>query len=72
MLNQDAASKDYQKHLEDNILRLNFRSFTQVVILGSSSFVPFMRLRENFIEGEMYFRWKILLILSQELVIEMY
>jgi len=45
MLNQDAAAKDYQKHLEDNILRLNFRSFTQVVILGSSSFVPFMRLQ---------------------------
>jgi len=45
MLNQDAAAKDYQKHLEDNIIRLNFRSFTQVVILGSSSFVPFMRLQ---------------------------
>ena len=45
MLNQDAAQRDYQKHLEQTILKLNFRSFTQVVILGSSSFVPFMQLR---------------------------
>jgi len=43
MLNQDAAQRDYQKHLEQTILKLNFRSFTQVVILGSSSFVPFMQ-----------------------------
>ena len=45
MLNQDAAQKDYQKHLEQQILKLNFRSFTQVVILGNASFVPFMQLR---------------------------
>ena len=45
MLNQDAAQRDYQKHLEQIILKLNFRSFTQVVILGSLSFVPFMQLR---------------------------
>ena len=45
MLNQDAAVKDYQKHLENQILKLNFRSFTQVVILGNASFVPFMQLR---------------------------
>ena len=44
LLNQDASSKDYQKQLENNILKLNHRSFTQVVILGSSSFVPFMQL----------------------------
>lgn len=44
MLNQDASSRDYQKHLETNILKLNYRSFTQVVMLGSSSFVPFMQL----------------------------
>jgi len=44
MLNQDASARDYQKHLENNILKLNYRSFTQVVILGSSSFVPFMQL----------------------------
>ena len=45
MLNQDAAQRDYQKHLESTILKLNFRSFTQVVILGNASFVPFMQLR---------------------------
>ena len=45
MINQDAAQRDYQKYLEQQILKLNFRSFTQVVILGSSSFVPFMQLR---------------------------
>ena len=45
MLNQDAAIRDYQKHLEQHILKLNFRSFTQVVILGNASFVPFMQLR---------------------------
>ena len=69
MLNQDAASKDYQKHLEDNILRLNFRSFTQVVILGSSSFVPFMRLRarhrrqvvEEILDIEIFSRMNLLL-----------
>jgi len=44
MLNQDASARDYQKHLENNILKLNYQSFTQVVILGSSSFVPFMQL----------------------------
>jgi len=45
MLNQDAAVRDYQKHLESTILKLNFRSFTQVVILGNASFVPFMQLK---------------------------
>ena len=44
LLNQDASAKDYQKQLENNILKLNHRSFTQVVILGSSSFIPFMQL----------------------------
>jgi DNA repair exonuclease SbcCD ATPase subunit len=44
MLNQDASIRDYQKHLETSILKLNYRSFTQVVILGSSSFIPFMQL----------------------------
>ena len=44
LLNQDASARDYQKHLENNILKLNHRSFTQVVILGSSSFIPFMQL----------------------------
>ena len=44
MINQDAASRDYQKVLEQQILRLNYKTFTQVVILGSASFVPFMQL----------------------------
>lgn len=44
MVNQDAAAKDYQDHLEKHILRMNYKSFTQVVILGSASFVPFMQL----------------------------
>jgi len=44
LLNQDAAAKDYQKVLEENILKLNYKSFTQVVILGSASFVPFMQM----------------------------
>jgi DNA repair exonuclease SbcCD ATPase subunit len=44
LLNQDAAAKDYQDILENQILKLNFKSFTQVVILGSASFVPFMQL----------------------------
>mgnify|MGYP006267357633 CR=1 FL=1 len=43
-VNQDAAVKDYQEHLEKHILRMNYKSFTQVVILGSASFVPFMQL----------------------------
>ena len=44
LLNQDAAAKDYQDYLERFILKLNYKSFTQVVILGSASFVPFMQL----------------------------
>lgn len=44
LMNQDAASKDYQKVLEQQILKLNYKTFTQVVILGSASFVPFMQL----------------------------
>ena len=47
MVNQDAAAKDYQEHLEKNILRMNYKSFTQVVILGSASFIPFMQLSPN-------------------------
>ena len=47
LLNQDAASRDYQKILEQQILKLNYKTFTQVVILGSASFVPFMQLPSN-------------------------
>jgi len=45
MMNQEANVRDYQKILEQNILKLNYGSFTQVVILGSSTFVPFMQLK---------------------------
>ncbi len=45
MYNQDASMRDYQRYLEQQILKLNYRSFTQVVILGSSTFIPFMQLK---------------------------
>ena len=44
LFNQDASVRDYQDYLEKNILRFNMKAFTQIVILGSSSFVPFMQL----------------------------
>ena len=44
LLNQDASSRDYQAYLEENILKMNYKSFGQVVVLGSSTFVPFMQL----------------------------
>ena len=47
IVNQDAKSNDYQKYLEDKVLKLNFKSFTQIVVLGSASFVPFMQLSSN-------------------------
>ena len=43
-LDQDAAALDQQKWLEKNVLKMNYKSFTQIVILGSSTFVPFMQL----------------------------
>ena len=47
IINQDAKSTDYQKYLEEKVLKLNFKSFTQIVVLGSASFVPFMQLNAN-------------------------
>ncbi len=44
MINQSSDAKDYQKYLEQNILKLNHKSFHQIVVLGSSSFIPFMKL----------------------------
>ena len=44
LINQDAAIRDYQEYLERFILKLNYKSFTQIVILGSASFTPFMQL----------------------------
>jgi DNA repair exonuclease SbcCD ATPase subunit len=43
-LDQDASVVDQQKHFEQTILKMNYKSFTQIVVLGSSTFVPFMRL----------------------------
>ena len=47
LLNQDAAARDYQSYLEESILKLNYKSFGQVVVLGSSTFVPFMQLKAS-------------------------
>ena len=47
MIDQDSHSKEYQKILEQNILKLNHKSFHQIIVLGSSSFVPFMQLPNN-------------------------
>ena len=44
MINQDSTSRDYQKLLEQNILKFNHKSFHQIIVLGSSSFIPFMQL----------------------------
>jgi DNA repair exonuclease SbcCD ATPase subunit len=44
LLNQDAEMRDYQEHLERKILRTNYKTFCQVVILGSASYIPFMQL----------------------------
>ena len=44
MINQSSHAKEYQKILEQNIIKLNHKSFHQIVVLGSSSFIPFMQL----------------------------
>lgn len=44
LINQDSHNKEYQRILEQNILKLNHKSFHQIVVLGSSSFIPFMQL----------------------------
>lgn len=44
LIDQDAASRDYQSYLEQNILGLNYKSFNQIVVLGSATYVPFMEL----------------------------
>jgi len=47
IIDQSANTRDYQKFLEQNILKLNHKSFHQIVVLGSSSFVPFMQLPQH-------------------------
>ncbi len=48
MINQEASTIDYQKYLETNIMKLNYRSFIQVVLLGSSSYEPFMKMKPRY------------------------
>jgi len=48
LLNQEANTVDYQKVLEQNIMKLNYRSFVQVIILGSSSYEPFMKMKARY------------------------
>lgn len=48
LINQDASTIDYQKYLESNIMKLNYRSFIQVVLLGSSSYEPFMKMKARY------------------------
>ena len=48
LINQNASNIDYQKYLETNIMKLNYRSFVQVVILGSSSYEPFMKMKARY------------------------
>ena len=45
LLNQDGHTRDYQATLEETILKLNYKSFTQIVVLGNASFTPFMQLK---------------------------
>lgn len=47
LVKQDAAAKDYQRWLEINVLKMNFKAFSQIVVLGSDSYIPFMRLKSS-------------------------
>jgi len=47
LLNQDASARDYQEILEKQILKINHKSFKQIIVLGSSSFIPFMQLKST-------------------------
>ena len=47
LVKQDAAIKDYQKWLETHVLKMNFKAFSQIVVLGSDSYIPFMRLKSS-------------------------
>jgi len=55
LLNQDAATRDYQEYLENTILKMNYKTFTQVVVIGNATYLPFMKLtpadRRNIIEN---------------------
>lgn len=47
LINQDSHTKDYQQYLEKSILKFNFKSFTQIIVLGASNFTPFMQLKPS-------------------------
>lgn len=47
LIDQSASNRDYQEYLEKVILKLNYKSFTQIVVLGSSTFEPFMQLKQS-------------------------
>jgi len=47
LLDQDAKMRDYQERLEKHILKINYKSFTQIIVLGSSTFLPFMKLNPS-------------------------
>ena len=47
LLDQNASIREYQEYLEKNILKLNHKSFTQIVVIGSANFVPFMQLKPH-------------------------
>ena len=47
LLNQDAASRDYQEFLENNILKMSYKTFTQIVVIGNATYMPFMKLNPN-------------------------
>lgn len=47
LINQDAASRDYQEFLENNILKMSYKTFTQIVVIGNATYMPFMKLTPN-------------------------
>lgn len=47
LINQDAASRDYQEFLENHILKMNYKTFTQIVVIGNATYMPFMKLTPN-------------------------
>lgn len=47
LINQDAAARDYQEFLETNILKMSYKTFTQIVVIGNATYMPFMKLTPN-------------------------
>jgi DNA repair exonuclease SbcCD ATPase subunit len=69
LLQQDAAIKDYQQHLEENILRMTYKAFCQIVVIGNATYQPFMKLNpaerrqivENFLDIDVFTKMNVLL-----------